>query len=178
MFLIVGCGFFITLHPVKEQLCKHILTDKSLSSLAYNLVGNKKKDLLQELGLIICEMDDQQRNKIEGYFNFWCVRTMINMTSPRGNFTKLYSPKLLNQEAVNFDRLDEYDYTIDELIEKVESALDEIASEQRRGWYKKELFKLYLQHGSFRKVEKDVGINYLSVFNTVKGLKNEIKEKL
>lgn len=163
---------------MKERLCNHILTNRSLGSLAYNLVGNKKKDLMQELGLIVCEMDDKQREKIDGYFDFWCVRTMINMTSSNGHFTKLYNPRPLNPDDVNFDRVDEYDYTIDEMVNKIEGVLDEIENEQSRGWYKKELFKLYLEQGSFRKVEKDVGINYLSVFNTVKALKMEIRERI
>ena len=97
---------------------------------------------------------------------------MINITGKRGSFTKLYNPPRLNKEDVNFDRNLEYNGDIDEMLDRVDKALEGVY------WYKRELFKLYVECGSFRKVEKEVGINYLSVFHTVKDVKNRLKDKL
>jgi hypothetical protein len=108
---------------VKERLCNQVLNDPSLNSLAYRLVGEDRADLIQELALIICEKDDSELEKLSQYFNFWCVRVMINMTGARGNFTKLYSKKYINVEDLNFDSEQDYDESIDELLDKVEDIL-------------------------------------------------------
>lgn len=157
-------------------MCKHIITDPSLGSLAYRLAGNNKADLLQELSLIVCEKDEKELQKIDSYFNFWCVRTMINMAGKRGSFTKLYSREQPNAEDINFEH--EYDYTVDEQIERLHEVFDYIKKQSPNGWYKRDLFKLYVECGSLRKVEKEVGINYSSVYNTVKEVKEIIKDKL
>ena len=157
---------------MKERLCNQVLNDPSLNSLAYRLVGEDRADLIQELALIICEKEDSELEKLSQYFNFWCVRVMINMTGARGNFTKLYSKKYINVEDLNFDSEQEYDDSIDELLDRVEDILKGVY------WYKRDLFKLYVQCGSLRKVEGEVGINYSSVYNTVREVKQTIKDKL
>ena len=40
------------------------------------------------------------------------------------------------------------------------------------------LFKTYLECGTFRAVENEVGINYVSVYHTVKDVKKHIKNNL
>lgn len=157
---------------VKERLCNQMINDPSLNALAYRLAGGDKNDLLQELALIICEKTDEELEKIEDYFNFWCVRVMINMTGKRGNFTKQYRPERINYEEISFYHDLEYDGEIDDVLDKVDEILKGVY------WYKRELFKLYIECGSFRKVESEVGINYLSVFHTVKDVKNQLKDKL
>jgi hypothetical protein len=157
---------------VKERLCNQVLNDHSLNSLAYRLVGEDRDDLIQELALIICEKEDKELEKLSQYFNFWCVRVMINMTGARGNFTKLYSKKYINVEDLNFDSLVEYDGNIDEILDRVDEIL------KSTYWYKRELFKLYVECGSLRKVQGAVGINYSSVYNTVREVKQTIIDKL
>lgn len=163
---------------MKEKLCRQILKDPSLNSLAYRLAGDDKKDLLQELALIICEKEEQELEKISNYFNFWCVRVLINMTGNNGNFSKKYRAVRYNYEDVNFNIKQDYDHSIDDLIEKVEGILAEIATEDSRGWYKKLLFQVYLECGSLRKVEQEVGIDHSSVYLTVKEVKEKIINRL
>lgn len=157
---------------MKEELCRKLVNDKSLNSLAYRLAGEDKKDLIQELALIICEKEDKELKKIAEYFSFWCVRVMINMTGARGNFTKKYSNAYINYEDAIFDYKQEYDADLDVVIDAIEDILDGMK------WYKRDLFKLYLECGSFRKVEKEVGIDHSSVYLTVKEVKQTIKDKL
>ena len=66
----------------------------------------------------------------------------------------------------------EYDGKIDELLDRIDEILEDTY------WYKRELFKLYIECGSLRKVESAVGINYSSVYNTVREVKQNIKDKL
>lgn len=162
-------------------MCRHIVTDPSLKSLAYNLgsrvndnIGSARNrdDLLQELALIVCEMTDKEREKIYGYFNFWCVRTMINMCGKRGNFTKKYARKPINIEEAKFDIESVYDTSIDDVLDRLDEILEGVY------WYKRELFKTYLECGTFRAVENEVGINYVSVYHTVKDVKKHIKNNL
>lgn len=163
---------------IKEKLCRQVLRDSSLNSLAYNLSGQNKKDLIQELCLIICEKEDEELSKMDSYFNFWCVRTLINITGTRGSFTKKYRPHRLVYEDVKFDSELDYDKSVDELLDSIEGILNKIEDSEARGWYKRRLFKLYLDCGSLRKVEKEVGINYSSVYLTVKEVKEKIKKEL
>jgi hypothetical protein len=157
---------------VKERFCNHILNDHSLNSLAYRLAGEDKEDLKQELALIVCEKTEQELEKMEGYFNFWCVRVMINITGSCGSFTKIFTQPKLNTEDAIFDQQLEYDHYTDERLNEVDNALQDFH------WYKRELFKLYIECGSFRKVEEAVGIDHSSVYKTVTEVKKTIKERI
>lgn len=153
-------------------MCLHIISDPSLKSLAYNLASKDRQDLLQELALIVCEKSDDELEKIHGYFNFWCVRTMINMCGKRGNFTKKYSDKYPDINELRFTAELEYDPSKDDMLEKVNEILEGVY------WYKRDLFKLYFELGTYRAVEDDVDIDHVSVYNTVKDVEKHIKENL
>ena len=157
---------------MKESLCKHLLNDQSLNSLAFRLAGENKDDLIQEMALLILEEPEEKIEKIANYFNFWCVRVMINITGKRGSFTKKYNKQFVNAEDWYFDSEQEYDKDTDEVLDKVDEILKHVY------WYKRDLFKLYLECGSLRKVEAEVGIPFVSVYNTVKEVKKTIKEQL
>ena len=100
------------------------------------------------------------------------------MTGNNGNFSKKYRAVRYNYEDVNFNIKQDYDHSIDDLIERVEGILAEIATEDSRGWYKKLLFQVYLECGSLRKVEQEVGIDHSSVYLTVKEVKEKIINRL
>lgn len=156
-----------------------MLADPSLNSLAFRLVGDDKEDLMQEMALLIWEEQDDKIEKIANYFNFWCVRVMINITGKRGSFTKKYSKKYVNAEDYFFNQTMDYEDGIGSLQDNIEACLTEIYGvETNQNRYKRELFKLYLECGSLRKVEAEVDIPFVSVHNTVKEVKNKIKDKL
>ena len=159
---------------VKERLCTQLMNDPSLNSLAYRLAGNDKTDLMQEVALLICEKTDSELHRIESYFSFWCVRVMINMTGKRGEFTKKYRNKYIDADDWHFETMQDYDHDEDEMIRKV----DEVLNDASIHWYKRDMFRLYCECGSLRKVEKEVGIPFVSVFNTVKEMREIIKERL
>jgi hypothetical protein len=154
---------------VKDELLKQLFNDPSLKGLSLKLAGELSNDLLQEIGLVVCKKTDSEIEKLSGYFNFWCVRTMMNMCS-NGKFKKNYQEGYLDYNELKFSV--DYDHEQDEQIERIESLLDGLH------WYKRDLFKLYLECGSLRKVEAEVGIDHCSVSATVREVKKEIKEKL
>ena len=54
---------------------------------------------------------------------------------------------------------------------------DEVAEEWH--WYDKKMWKLYSQTDmSIRKLASETNISWVSIFNTLKNLKQEIKDKL
>lgn len=154
---------------MKDELLKQLFNDPSLKGLSLKLAGELSNDLLQEIGLVVCKKTDSEIEKLSGYFNFWCVRTMMNMCS-NGKFKKNYQEGYLDYNELKFSV--DYDHEQDEQIERIESLLDGLH------WYKRDLFKLYLECGSLRKVEAEVGIDHCSVSATVREVKKEIKEKL
>lgn len=164
---------------MKDRLCRHIMSDPSLNGLAYRLAGELKSDLLQELALIVCEKDDRELELIVGYFNFWCVRTLINMTGKRGNFTKTYNERIDDSicEHLKFLSTSEYEQWKDEAIDAVNDELDRMKKNSRT-WYRSEMFRFYVECGSFRKVTDEVGIPHVSVYNTVKEVREHLKEKI
>lgn len=154
---------------MKAKLIHHLYNDSSLRTLAERLCGGLADDLIQEVGLAICEKSEQECEKLEQYFNFWCVRVMMNMCS-NGKFKKIYEDTYLDWSELTFSY--DYDKELDAKLDKVEAALKDVY------WYKRELFKLYLECGSLRKVEAATGIDHCSVAATVKEVKKELSKKV
>ncbi len=177
---------------LKEELCKRLLNDRSFRTLA-NRFGDPD-DIIQEVALIICQKNEEQLKKLDTYFNFWVARMIMNMNSSTGQLGKVkkeytITPRedthLLEDKYYNPDFFgmsekrghvwhdgEEYDFSIDELIESVETELEKMH------WYDKGLFLTYLECGSLRKTEARVNIPYSSVNNTVNKVRNYIKDKL
>jgi len=149
------------------------LNDENLKTLADRLAGNFAEDIIQEVAIEICSKTDAECEKLSGYFNFWCSRMIMNMSGKRGlirNYKKRNEVQLLTEIIADSGK--EYDHEIDEAYYRTMEIIDGLH------WYDRELFLLYRQEGSFRNVEKRVGINYQSVYNTVKKVKKHIKEQL
>lgn len=66
----------------------------------------------------------------------------------------------------------EYDPTDDKRIEAILSELENLH------WYDRDLFLLYYQLGSSRKVQANTGIHYRAVCATVNKVKNELRSRL
>lgn len=170
---------------MKDELCKRLLRDKSLRTLSVNLAGGLAEDLIQEVGVVISKMSEDDCKKISPYFNFWCVRTMINLNRPRAALGKLKKKELdtwakrskSGEEMEHMDELmeaelSEYDHEIDNNYQEVMSILDKMY------WYDRELFLTYHKEGSLRKAEKLTKISYSSIYKTVKKVQKHIKEEL
>ena len=154
---------------MREILYRRLLNDASLRSLALKLTGEKHEDLIQEIALVICEKDDEQLMKLNDYFNFWVVRTMINMASKRGVMKKYHernpSECIESIEVENED----YDHSIDELLEKINNELSKMY------WYDRRLFEQHAKGEKLREISRQSGIPLTSIAGTVKGVKERLR---
>lgn len=158
---------------MKEELLRKLFNDDSLKGLSLKLAGSLSNDLLQEVGLVVCETSDKDVERISSYFNFWCVRTMINMTSSTGRFWKKYSDRYYEQSEIEYQIKDEYD----PLPDKMWQMLDEVF-DKKTEWYKRDILKLYCECGSYRNIEELTKINHVSAYYSVKDAKKILKERL
>lgn len=145
---------------MKDQAAIDLLSDKELYELAQKLC-ECPDDLIQEVAMVILEMPDEKWQQINegGYLRFYVVRAMITMaTSPRSSFNKLYNRH--NHQEIDHDRED-YDWEKEADISLIETLMEELH------WYEREVLKLWLEEGSYRKVAKKVDIPYKSIGNTV-----------
>ena len=67
---------------------------------------------------------------------------------------------------------DEYDPTQDEQLQAIHKELETMH------WYDRDLFLLYMQLGSSRKVQANTGIHYRAVCATVNKVKHELRDRL
>ncbi len=156
---------------MKERLYIHLTTDPSLRRLAKRTAGDVWEDVLQEVGVVICGKSDEELERISNYFDFWCVRTIINMTASK-RVTGKYSERSDDNVHVADIEADEYSTDIDETARQIEQEL------KRLHWYDREMFMLYVQSGSFRKASEATRIPVSSIHATVTSVRNQIKSKL
>jgi len=150
---------------MKEKAVIDLLGDESLNSLAVKIAGSHSDDLIQEVALMLLEMDQEKWETINegGYLRWYVVRTMINMaTSSRSTFTRKYELHQPKPQLKDIQEEEGYDFEKEADI----SLLEEILENYH--WYDRDMLRLYLQEGSYRKVEKATGIPFKSVGNTVK----------
>jgi RNA polymerase sigma factor (sigma-70 family) len=156
---------------VKERLYLHLTTDPSLRRLAKRTAGDVWEDVLQEVGVVICGKSDEELERISNYFDFWCVRTIINMTATK-RVTGKYSERSDDNVQVADIEADEYSTDIDETARQIEQEL------KRLHWYDRDVFMLYFESGSFRKASAATGIPVSSIHATVTRVRKQLKNKL
>ena len=156
---------------MKERLYLHLTTDPSLRRLAKRTAGDVWEDVLQEVGVVICGKSDEELERISNYFDFWCVRTIINMTATK-RVTGKYSERSDDNVQVADIEADEYSTDIDETARQIEQEL------KRLHWYDRDVFMLYFESGSFRKASAATGIPVSSIHATVTRVRKQLKNKL
>ncbi len=144
-----------------------LLTNGSLRSLALKLAGELHDDLIQEVALAMLE----EEKDVSSYWQFWSVRTMIYMTSSTGKFWKKYSERYIDKNEIKHQHEVEYDDQADKLWNELDSIF------RKDEWYKREILKTYFECGSYRKIEKETGINYGSARHTVIDAMKIVKER-
>ena len=150
---------------MKEKAVIDLLGDESLNSLAVKIAGSHSDDLIQEVALLLLEMDQEKWETINdaGYLRWYVVCTMINMaTSSRSTFARKYELHQPKPQLKDIPEEEGYDFEKEADI----SLLEEILEEYH--WYDRDMLRLYLKEGSYRKVSKVTNIPFKSVGNTVK----------
>jgi DNA-directed RNA polymerase specialized sigma24 family protein len=142
-----------------------LLSDESLKELADKIAESHSEDLIQEVALVLLEMDDEKWEEINegGYLRWYVIRTMLNMaTSSRSNFAKKYQLRQRRAELREVEDTEGYDWETENDMRIVERILETYH------WYDRDLLKLYLKQGSYRKTAAVTGIPFKSIGNTVK----------
>ena len=148
----------------KDKAIVDLLGDSDLTALAVKICRHPD-DLIQEMALQLLEMPDRKWQEINagGYLRFYVVRSLLNMaTSKRSNFAKKYNLFNHTNELPELTDTEGYDYEKELDIRTVEVLMEELY------WYDREILKLWIEEGSYRKVAKKVGIPFKSIGNSVK----------
>jgi hypothetical protein len=142
--------------------------DKELKQICRKIGGNLADDLFQELMLILLEYDKEKLLSIynKGYYKWFLVKTLTNQFNSNSSpFAKKYRPK-----EIDFILTSDYDHNIDILIDKIDKQLNKLH------WYDRELFKAYVESGSYRKLSKQTDIPFNSISRTVNYVKTYIRD--
>jgi hypothetical protein len=118
--------------------------------------------------LILLEYDKEKLLSIynKGYYKWFLVKTLTNQFNSNSSpFAKKYRPK-----EIDFILTCEYDHNIDILIDKIDKQLNKLH------WYDRELFKAYVESGSYRKLSKQTDIPFNSISRTVNYVKTYIRD--
>ena len=67
-----------------EAMYNSLRNDRDLMAVAQRIAGDKWEDVVQEIGIVLCNKSEPELEKIQPYFRFWCIRTMTNMMSRTG----------------------------------------------------------------------------------------------
>lgn len=148
---------------LRDRFCLHVTTDPNLRQLARRLLPHHHEDLLQHVALVICEMPDEQVNRIEPYFNFWCVRTITNSAGRWGQVGKYAADPITDTAPDIADTEDEH---------------PDITPLRHLYWYDRELLTLYAELGSTRAVSDRLGIPLTSIKRDIADAKQRARELL
>jgi len=158
----------------KEQAAIDLLADDELRELAVRICHRFSDDLIQEAAMVLLQMDDAKWQKVNdgGYVRFYIVRTMMTMaTSPRSTFARTHGLFAHNKQVPDIaDDADGYDWEQEDDMTIIEALLDSYH------WYDKEVLRLWLQEGSYRKVAAKTDIPFKSIGNSVRRTLDQLKE--
>jgi hypothetical protein len=175
---------------MKQKILSDLYQSREMSDLIQKMQPEHlREEIKQELFLSLCEMPDQKiiGLHLSGGLKFFVTRVLLNMVqSSTSPFFKKYR-RMITVDAGDFlpsthddeEEIIERETTQNALLEAVEKVLGEMH------WYKRELFKLYVHHGSAGKVIKamkaDLCGKYIprrTILDVVKQAKSEIKTKI
>jgi len=166
-----------------DKELKALYMDKKIKSIAVNIAGHYADDLYQDSLLILMEYNkDKVKEAVNGgYLKNIFVRIMYNQFNYKNAKFHNIHRKNAHLSVESF-----YDDIVNS-IPNQESGINEEEQEQavtfiqakiatqtsENDSFNKELFKLYMELGSLRAVQKQTGINYQSINRAIKAFKQE-----
>jgi len=185
----------------RTEIISELFTGKNFNDLIQKMEPERlREDLKQEVALILCEMPDEKFWEIRD-LSFFTVRIVLNQvksnTSPFArkyrqytagyvdNYdTKEIGEELKTGEIATNETFGARKQVLSSCIEDTEikqrlikEKVDEIALKDMNylHWYDKEMLRLYIELGSFRKIEELTKIPYVSCYHNVKKSLDTIK---
>jgi RNA polymerase sigma factor (sigma-70 family) len=148
-----------------------------------NIIGSDKalkRALISEISLSFLERRDKIQPLLQRPdFKYYFVKTILNQVKSKSSpLYKNYKMTIANSNEFDFQSLEiESTNQIEEKIELEEKIkwIEDIIQNIKIGWFGSEMFRLYYKEGmTYREIEKEYGINFLTAFNEVKKVKQKI----
>lgn len=147
-----------------------LATDTNLRSFARKYAGEYADDLIQDAILILLQLEKGRVEEIHenGSLRAYAKQIIYNIRHGKGTSETITD--INHMTGITLDHITCSDTTEDDpRIDLLNKGLAKLY------WYERDLFILYCQLGSARKVEEATGINYISVSRTVKKVKHELR---
>ena len=149
-------------------MCKKICADKE-----------NYLDLWQDVLVYILDYDEQKIVQIHGrnQLKFFVCKIIMNQAHSN---TSAYYKQYKHKEKFYLSDItpEKYDYDFDTKLHKTLSEITLYSSLSDDNWYRAELFKLYIEAGSVRKLSANIGIPTMSIHRSITEFKHEIKIRL
>lgn len=161
----------------RNQIVEQLFVGKNFNDCLRKMEPEHlQEDLKMEVISIVCEWPDEKVIKLyeEKSLEFYVVRVILNQVKSKTSpFAKLYRTPIvpITKEVLNVEE-DLEARAIKEMVEDL--TIEEI---NRLYWYDAEMIRLYLKLGSFRAIEEDTGIPFISCYKNIKKSLNTLKRK-
>ena len=137
------------------------------------------EDIIAEMLLYLYEIPEERFIEIyrsEGLQSYCYKIIHLSWNSEYSPFYKKYLKEEPRTDNVEF----EYNPEIDITYKKCKKAVDDLVKDVSQSGMptKAILFDLYLRHGSYRKVAKQLNIPTMTIFKIINNIKDEIKATL
>ncbi len=162
-----------------KEIVESIAKDKEYTNMCSKICPDYTDDLWQEALLILLEYDKDKLIGIykNGRLKFFVCKILMNQAhSSTSPFHKKY--RMREDLYVSDITYESYDFSKDKLIDNCLSEISIYGAENDNNWYRSELFKLYMQEGSMRKLSNKTGIPVMSIQRSLNEFKTDIKQRL
>lgn len=177
---------------MKNKILSDLYQSQEMAQLINKMQPeNLREDLKQEVFLVLCEMPEEKiiALHVSGQLRWFVTRIVLNMIkSDRSDFFVKYRKMITvdveqfmppQQFSDNDLEREEQEQEQSKLLQTVEAAL------KNMHWYTRELFQLYVHHGSAGKIVAEMkatlGGRYIprsTIYDEVNKAKDEIKGKV
>ena len=158
-----------------------LANNKQLLSFARIHAGEYADDIIQDALLAMLEMPKEKLQQVQddNAVLFYAQQVVFNMSRGMYKKNRIADLNLIHGLELSHVPMDETED--DQLIlhERAIEILYKLYPDNSKEYpYNRELFLLYCELGSCRKVQEATHINYCAVYRTVKIVKDELRERL
>lgn len=149
-----------------------LATDARLKSFARKYAGDYADDLIQDAILILLQLEKGRVEEIHEKGSLRAYAQQIIYNIRHGNGKSETVTDIEHITGSEFDHIQDEPYHEPETDPRFKAVNTKLKSMY---WYDRDMFMLYCDMGSCRKVANATGINYLSIHRTIKKVKDELR---
>lgn len=165
-----------------DKICKEIMdkNGKFQDYIKTKIPQQHQDDLLQEILIILLE---KPKKLIEAYENKWLMYLFVNIASKQFfSSTSPYHKKYrqpFNELNYDMNIEDVTDIEYKEEMELKNDLLNSALENTKLTWYQQQLLDYYFtQNLSYKKIEKEIGVDHSSIFIDIHKCLRRIREQL